>query len=386
VQARPWTGVAVGAATLIVLTLPILSLNLGFSDEGNFPEDTTTRQAYDILAEGFGPGASGPLLVATELNSPADLEVLQGLSGALNQTEGVAFASPPIPNDPVNPVAGLIQIQPTSAPQDQATEDLVETLRDSVIPDAIAGSGLEPKLSGATAANIDFTEFLSGRIIVFFGVVLTLSFVLLMVVFRSLMVPLKAVIMNMLSIGAAYGIVVAIFQWGWFGSVFGISGAPIEPFIPIMMFAVVFGLSMDYEVFILSRIKEEYERTGDPTTSVADGLAKTARVITAAAAIMIVVFGSFVFEDSRIVKLFGFGLASAVFIDATIVRMLLVPRRCSCSAPGTGGCRRGSIESSRTSTSKASTMNRRRRVRSSRPMSASMMPLVPGKMLGPRPR
>ena len=146
-----------------------------------------------------------------------------------------------------------------------------------------------------------------------------------MVVFRSLMVPLKAVIMNMLSIGAAYGIVVAIFQWGWFGSVFGISGAPIEPFIPIMMFAIVFSLSMDYEVFILSRIKEEYERTGDPTTSVADGLAKTAQVITAAAAIMIVVFGSFVFEDNRIIKLFGFGLASAVFIDTTIVRMLLVP-------------------------------------------------------------
>jgi RND superfamily putative drug exporter len=159
----------------------------------------------------------------------------------------------------------------------------------------------------------------------FFGVVLTLSFLLLMAVFRSVMVPLKAVIMNMLSIGAAYGIVVAVFQWGWFGGVFGIEGAPIEPFIPMMMFAILFGLSMDYEVFILSRMKEEYERTGDAENSVADGLAKTARVITAAAAIMTVVFGSFVFEDDRIIKLFGLGLSSAVLIDATIVRMLLVP-------------------------------------------------------------
>ncbi len=325
IQARPWFWMIASSTLLLVLAIPVLSLNLGFSDEGNYGEDTTTRQAYDLIAEGFGAGANGPLVVVSELSSPADLEVLGGLSAALNADDGVAFASPPLPNDPNNPSAAIIQLQPTTSPQDEATETLVFHLRDDVIPAAIDGSSIDPKLTGATAANIDFTEFLSGRIVLFFAVVLALSFVLLTVVFRSLLVPLKAVIMNMLSIGAAYGISVAIFQWGWFGSVLGIDPAPIEPFLPMMMFAIVFGLSMDYEVFILSRIKEEYERTGDAVNSVADGLAATARVITAAAAIMVVVFGSFVFEDDRIIKLFGVGLATAVLIDATIVRMLLVP-------------------------------------------------------------
>ena len=328
VQARPWSWALASSAILLVLTIPLLSLNLGFSDEGNYNEETTTRQAYDLLADGFGPGSNGPLIVVTEISSPADFETLGALSAAINDTEGVAFASPAFPNNPQDPqasTAAAIQIQPLTSPQDQATEELVERLRDEVIAPAVSGTSLEPKLTGATAANIDFTSFLSTRLLIFFGVVLALSFLLLMVVFRSIMVPLKAVIMNMLSIGAAYGIAVAIFQWGWFGSVFGIEGAPIEPFIPMLMFAIVFGLSMDYEVFILSRMKEEFERTGDAVNSVADGLAMTARVITAAAAIMVVVFGSFVFEDDRIIKLFGLGLASAVFIDATLVRMILVP-------------------------------------------------------------
>ncbi len=328
VQARPWSWALASSAILLVLTIPLLSLNLGFSDEGNYNEETTTRQAYDLLADGFGPGSNGPLIVVTEISSTADFETLGALSAAINDTEGVAFASPAFPNNPQDPqasTAAAIQIQPLTSPQDQATEELVERLRDDVIAPAVSGTSLEPKLTGATAANIDFTSFLSTRLLIFFGVVLALSFLLLMVVFRSIMVPLKAVIMNMLSIGAAYGIAVAIFQWGWFGSVFGIEGAPIEPFIPMLMFAIVFGLSMDYEVFILSRMKEEFERTGDAVNSVADGLAMTARVITAAAAIMVVVFGSFVFEDDRIIKLFGLGLASAVFIDATLVRMILVP-------------------------------------------------------------
>ncbi len=325
IQARPWFFALGGTAFLLLLSSPLLGLRLGFSDEGNYLEETTTRQAYDLLAEGFGPGANGPFAIVTELSSPADLEVLQGLTAALNETDGVAFASPPFPNDPENPQAAIIQLQPTTSPQDEATELLVEVLRDEVVPNAIADSGLTPFVTGSTAASIDFTSFLGGRILVFFGVVLLLSFLLLMAVFRSIMVPLKAVIMNMLSIGAAYGIIIAIFQWGWFGSVFGIEGAPIEPFIPMLMFAIVFGLSMDYEVFLLSRVKEEFERTGDPVNSVADGLAMTARVITAAAAIMVVVFGSFLFEDDRIIKLFGMGLATAVFIDATVVRMLLVP-------------------------------------------------------------
>lgn len=325
IQARPWFWMVASSTLLIVLAIPVLSLNLGFSDEGNYGEETTTRRAYDLIAEGFGPGANGPLVVATEVSSPADLEVLGVLSAALNADDAVAFASPPVPNDATNPTAAIIQLQPMTSPQDAATEDLVFHIRDDVIPAAMGDSTLEPKLTGATAANIDFTDFLSGRVVVFFAVVLALSFILLMVVFRSVLVPLKAVIVNMLSIGAAYGIAVAIFQWGWFGGVLGIDPAPIEPFLPMMMFAIVFGLSMDYEVFILSRIKEEFEHTGDPVNSVADGLAATARVITSAAAIMVVVFGSFIFEDDRIIKLFGLGLASAVFIDATIVRMLLVP-------------------------------------------------------------
>jgi RND superfamily putative drug exporter len=220
----------------------------------------------------------------------------------------------------------LVQVIPTSAPQDLETDQLIERLRTDVIPAATEGTGIEVNVTGFTAASVDFTEYLSARTAMFFGAVLMLSFLLLMAVFRSLLVPLKAVVMNMLSIAAAYGVVVAIFQWGWLADVVGISqGAPIEPFIPMMMFAVVFGLSMDYEVFLLSRIKEEYERTGDPVESVADGLAATARVITAAAAIMAVVFGSFVLEDGRIIKLFGTGLATAVVLDATLVRMLLVP-------------------------------------------------------------
>ncbi|MEL7208090.1 MAG: MMPL family transporter, partial [Actinomycetota bacterium] len=197
------------------------------------------------------------------------------------------------------------------------------TLREDVIP--TVDDGLAVSVTGAVPANIDFTGYLGARILLFFGVVLTLSFLLLMAVFRSVVVPLKAVIMNVLSIASAYGVVVAIFQWGWLGDLFGVSGAPIEPFIPMMLFAIVFGLSMDYEVFLLSRVKEEYERTGDPQNSVADGLASTARVITAAAAIMIVVFGAFMLEDNRIIKLFGLGLAMAVFLDASLVRMLLVP-------------------------------------------------------------
>jgi RND superfamily putative drug exporter len=219
----------------------------------------------------------------------------------------------------------LIQIVPTTSPQDKATSDTINRLRNDVVPAATAGTSLTVYVTGSTAAAMDFTSYLSGRLVIFIGVVLLLSFLLLMTVFRSLLVPLKAVIMNVLSIAAAYGVVVAIFQWGWLSSVFGIEPAPIEPFVPMMMFAIVFGLSMDYEVFLLSRVKEEYDRTGDAKQSVADGLAATAHVITAAAAIMIVVFGAFLLEDTRVIKLFGVGLAVAVLLDATLVRMLLVP-------------------------------------------------------------
>jgi putative drug exporter of the RND superfamily len=325
IQARPWMWLIGGSAVLLVLAAPVLSLRLGFADEGNFPEETTTRRAYDLVADGFGPGFNGPLVVAATLESPDDLAAAQGLSDVIASAEGVAFASPAFPDDPDSPSAAVIRVIPTSSPQDQATVELVERLRSDVVPSATEGTGVEAFVTGATAANIDFTSYLQGRIILFIAVVLALSFLLLMLVFRSVLVPLKAVFMNLISIAAAYGVVVAIFQWGWMSGIFGVEPAPIEPFAPMMMFAIVFGLSMDYEVFLLSRVKEEWERTGDPVNSVADGLAATARVITAAAAIMIVVFGSFLLEDDRVVKLFGVGLAVAVFLDATLVRMLLVP-------------------------------------------------------------
>ncbi|MCB1283315.1 MAG: MMPL family transporter, partial [Microthrixaceae bacterium] len=226
----------------------------------------------------------------------------------------------------LSPSALMFQVFPTTSPQDEETVALIERIRDEVVG-GVRGvvDGAELHVTGNTAINVDFTTYLSERMVMFFSIVLALSFLLLMMVFRSILVPIKAVIMNLLSIGAAYGVVVAVFQWGWGSSLFGVSPAPIEPFIPVMMFAIVFGLSMDYEVFLLSRIKEEYDRSGDSRNSVADGLAATARVITAAAAIMVVVFGSFLFEDERVVKSFGVGLAVAVFLDATLVRMLLVP-------------------------------------------------------------
>lgn len=325
VQRRPWATLGASLVVLGVLAVPALSLRMGFSDEGNFDKSTTTRRAYDMLADGFGPGFNGPLLVAATVASPADRAVLPGLRDAIAADQGIAFASPPMPDDADNPRAVMLQVIPKTAPQDAQTSDTIKRLRDTVIPGAIQGTGMTVYVTGSTAASDDFTAYLSGRLVVFIGVVLLLSFVLLMMVFRSLLVPLKAVLMNVLSIASAYGVVVAIFQWGWFSSIFGVDKAPVEPFAPMMMFAIVFGLSMDYEVFLLSRVKEEYDRTGDPKTSVADGLAATAHVITAAAAIMVVVFGAFLLEDTRVIKLFGVGLSVAVLLDATLVRMVLVP-------------------------------------------------------------
>ena len=328
IQARPWTFLLLGGGALVVMTLPVFSLRLGFSDEGNLSPDTSARRAYDLISDGFGPGFNGPLLVAVELGGPADLAAVQALPAALSADPGVARVAPPFPSNldaPEQSAAVLVQVIPTTSPQDEATEATVARLRSEVIPTALEGSTATAYLTGAVPANIDFTDYLGGRILLFFGAVLGVSFLLLAMVFRSILVPLKAVLMNVASIAAAYGVVVAIFQWGWLSGVFGVEPAPIEPFVPMMLFAIVFGLSMDYEVFLLSRVREEFDRTGDAANSVADGLAATARVISAAAAIMVVVFGAFLLEDDRIVKLFGVGLAVAVLLDATLVRMLLVP-------------------------------------------------------------
>ena len=328
VQAHPWWGLVAGVVLLLALAVPIPSLHLNFPDESNNPEETTTRRAYDLLAEGFGPGFNGPLIVTARPTVAEDRAALEPLVAALGNADGVALANGPLPSDlsdPSNAPAYLIEVVPETAPQDAATSDLVRNLRGEVVPSAVAGTSLDVNVTGTVASSIDFTTYLSGRTPLFVGAVLVLSFVLLMLVFRSILVPIKAVIMNLLSITAAFGVVVAIFQWGWLGSLIGIAGGPIDPFIPIMLFAIVFGLSMDYEVFLLSRVREAYYRTGKAIDSVADGLASTAQLITAAAAIMVVVFGSFVFEDFRTLKMFGLGLAVAVALDATVVRMLLVP-------------------------------------------------------------
>jgi len=329
IQQRPWLWLAVGTVALLTLASPMLRLRLGVADEGNHPEGTYTRQAYDLLADGFGDGFNGPLLITMVPGAGADAgnsgEAVQALHRSLAGTPGVAAVTEPLPDDPMIPEAFLMTLVPTTAPQDEATSDLVTRLRDDIIPAAVTGTGLEVRVTGTTTANIDLSHFLGRRVLVFFGVVLGLSFVLLLMVFRSLLVPLKAVVMNVLTMTATYGVVVAVFQWGWAGDLLGIAGAPIEPFIPMILFAIVFGLSMDYEVFLLSRMREEYTRSKDAVESVADGLAATARVITAAAAIMVVVFGSFVFEDDRVLRMFGLGMAVAVLLDATLIRMLLVP-------------------------------------------------------------
>ncbi|NOX23775.1 MAG: MMPL family transporter [Actinobacteria bacterium] len=310
---------------LLIVAIPVFSIQLGFADAGNDPDGTTTRQAYDLLEDGFGPGANGPLILVTELPAGANLAEIQAVGKTLQQVEGVAQTSPGIPNDPQQPTAVLWQVIPETSPQDQATADLLHELRDNVVPQIDEALGTEILVTGPVAANLDFSDYLSQRIWYFYGAVLLISFLFLMAVFRSVLVPLKAVSMNLLAIGAAYGIVVAIFQWGWGGSLLGIEPGPIEPFIPMMLFAIVFGLSMDYEVFLLTRIREEYDNTANNSLAVADGLTATARVITAAALIMVFVFGSFMLEDLRTVKILGVGLAAAVAIDATVVRMLLVP-------------------------------------------------------------
>mgnify|MGYP006277181115 CR=1 FL=1 len=327
IQRRPWVSFIAGMGSLVVLALPLLDMRLALSDNGNRSEWQTARRAYDLLADGFGPGFNGPLTLVAELDPSVDVEVqmdtLAGVATAIAADPDVVYVSTPMP---VTPSIAVFRVIERGAPQDESTADLVHRLRDEVIPPALEGSSVVVNVGGFTAVGIDLSDFFSRRIFLFIGAVLMLSFILLMAVFRSVLVPLKAVIMNLLSIGAAYGVVVAVFQWGWLASLFGIgrSGA-IEPFIPMMLFAIVFGLSMDYEVFLLTRMKEEFDRTGDNASAVADGLASTARVITAAALIMVAVFGSFVAGDDRTIKLFGMGLAVAVLIDATLVRMVLVP-------------------------------------------------------------
>ena len=323
VQRRPARIAVLGFAALAALAIPVASMRLGSADAGNDPAGSTTRRAYDLVSQGFGPGTNGPIYAVAELPAGATTVELAPLLGSLRTTPGVVRVDQPVLSPSGR--AALVTITPATGPQDPATGTLLRHLRARVLPGATAGTGVRVHLGGATAANIDFATVFGARLPIFIGAVLLFSFLLLLVVFRSVFVPLKAVVMNLLSIAAAYGIIVAIFQWGWLGGVLHVSPAPIEPWVPMMLFAIVFGLSMDYEVFLLSSIREHYDRTGDNRSSVADGLAGTARVITAAALIMVCVFASFVLSDLRAVKLIGLGLAVAVAIDATLVRTMLVP-------------------------------------------------------------
>jgi putative drug exporter of the RND superfamily len=323
-QRRPAIPAIAGFIVLLTLAVPVLDLRLGFADAGSGATSRSSRRAYDLLSQGFGPGFNGPLLLAAEVEGGA-VDDLNALAEVLNQTDGVAAASPPIVNESGD--TAIMTVYPTTSPQDFETNRLVERLREVVIPEAMAGTGTDVLVGGVTASVIDFAEVNGDRLPLLIGVVIALSFILLVFVFRSILVPLKAAVMNLLSIGAAYGVIVAVFQWGWGKNLIGVeTTGPIEAWVPMMLFTILFGLSMDYEIFLLSRIREEYVRTGDNGLAVANGLAATARVITAAAAIMVTVFLTFVFGfDERAIKLFGLGLAVAIFVDATVVRMVLVP-------------------------------------------------------------
>ncbi|HEX3041177.1 MAG TPA: MMPL family transporter [Solirubrobacterales bacterium] len=324
VQRRPWMAAIVASAILLALAAPALGMRLGFPDAGNDPKDTMTRQSYDLISEGFGPGANGPLVIAAELPDAGAKGTINALAVDLRDEEGVAYVPPPRFNS--DGTAAIVTVVPTTSPQDEATSELVDHLRGSVIPAAVGNSGVNALVGGVNAALEDQSSYITGRMPWFIAGVVGLSFLLLLVAFHSPFISLKAAVMNLLSVSAAYGVMTLVSQGGAAGELIGIDHeVPIAPFMPVMMFAILFGLSMDYEVFLISRIREEYLKDGDTRRAVADGLAKTARVITAAAAIMVVVFLAFVASPEVFLKLFGIGLAAAIFLDATLVRMVLVP-------------------------------------------------------------
>ncbi len=325
VQRRPWVAAIGGLAVLLALAAPFLGLRLGFPDAQNDPPTYTTNKAYGLLADGFGPGFSAPLVLTVQGTSDGELLTATDVLGdELADVDGVARISPAVVNDAGD--TAVLTVVPTTSPQDEATTDLVDTLRDTAVPDAVAGTGLSVDVGGTPAANLDITRGVADRLPLFFGGVLLVSFLLLMMVFRSVLVPLKAVVMNLLASAAAFGVLTLAVSGGPLGDLVGIpEETPVPILLPIGIFAILFGLSMDYEVFLLSRIKEEYDRTGDNALAVADGLARSARVITAGAAVMVTVFLSFALGVDVYGKMFGIGLAAAVLIDATIVRMVLVP-------------------------------------------------------------
>jgi RND superfamily putative drug exporter len=320
---HPWRGVIGGLAVMLALAVPALSLRAGSSDAGNDAAHLTTRHAYELIARGFGAGANGPLSIVVRLPRAHDAAAVSSVADNLRADRDITSVSP-ARISPAGTTA-VLDAYPRSSPQSAATTELVKHLRDTLLPRVQRATGATILIGGASASAIDFSHVLSSKLPLFVAVVLILSAILLALVFRSLVIPVQAAIMNLLSIGASLGVIVAVFQWGWLGSLLGVTPGPIEAFIPEILFAIVFGLSMDYEVFIVSRIHEEWVRTRNPSVAVHHGISTTGRLITAAATIMICVFASFALGDNRDVKLFGISMASAVFLDAFVVRSLLLP-------------------------------------------------------------
>ncbi|MFJ7123618.1 MMPL family transporter [Streptomyces albogriseolus] len=315
---------ALAVAVMAVLALPTFSLHLGTSDQGNDPKTSTTRQAYDLIADGFGPGVNGPLTLVTEVDGAQDRLALDNLGSTLRTTEGVASASPVTYNQGGD--TAFLTVVPDSSPQSKQTSDLVDRLREDVLPRAESGTSLDVHVGGVTAGYDDFASVIVGKLPLFVGVVIGLGCLLLLLAFRSIGIPLKAAAMNVAAVAGAFGVVVMIFQWGWGSELLGLGSAgPIEPFLPVIMVSVLFGLSMDYQVFLVSRMYEEWLETGDNRRAVRVGLAETSRVINSAAVIMISVFLAFVLSGDRVIAMFGIALAAAVALDAFVLRTLLVP-------------------------------------------------------------
>ena len=323
VQRRPWFAIAAAVLMLVALALPTLNMRLGSSDAGVDPPGTTTRNAYHLIAQGFGAGTNGSFLVVAALGQKGDRQAAAQIAGSLKRDKDFTFVAPPAVS-PDGRVATVIAY-PRTGPQDAATAQTLRRVRDDLVPGLERRTGSRIEIGGFTASNEDFSDVVAGKLPLFVGVVVLLSALLLLAVFRSVIIPIKAALMNLLSIGAALGFVTLVFQDGKGAGLLGIGTGPIESFVPVLMFAIVFGLSMDYEVFLISRVHEEWERSHDASGAVANGLQTTGRVITAAASIMILVFASFALADDRVIKEFGIGLASAVLFDALIIRCLLVP-------------------------------------------------------------
>ncbi|MDQ2837051.1 MAG: MMPL family transporter [Actinomycetota bacterium] len=324
VQRRRLVFGVVALALLAVLAIPFFSIRLGSSDQGNDPSNATTRKGYDLIAQGFGPGYNSGLQLVVSGPQATDPNYLAKVGDALSKVPDVAPQS--VRAIPAGKNIALISFKSITSPQDAKTTDLVKNLRSTVLPPLYNGTSEHIYVYGVTAIFVDFAKVLSSKMILFFVAVIGLSFLLLLVAFRSLVIPLTAAVMNLLAAGASFGVIVTIFQWGWFADLLGIGGpGPIEAFVPVMFFAILFGLSMDYQVFLVSRMHEEWLHTGDNRKAITVGQGETGGIITAAALIMMAVFGGFILGDARVIKLFGIGLASAIFLDAFVVRTVLVP-------------------------------------------------------------